>query len=696
MQDVFYPKSAAVVGVSASPDNLGRNIMLNLIDFGFDGIVYPVGPKGGAITTRRIYKSLIDIPDHVDLAVILVPARYVPDILEECGQKGVRSAIIETAGFREYGESGREIEDKVVEVAKKHNIRFVGPNCIGVINMENGFCVPFPRLTPFIRKGEVSIISQSGGVGLSIMNHMAVEGIGLNKFVSVGNMLNIEAEELLEYFIKDEGTKIIFIYLESIRDGRKLMDLAKLSPKPILVFKSNIGKLGQSIAASHTASLSSDDRVVDAAFQQSGITRIHDVTTLSEYMKTLRLPHLKDKRLAIISRSGGHAIVAADACEIADFKLAEFPESFIAEIEKHFRASVIKLTNPLDLGDLFDLDVYFKIVEETLAQDNVDGVVFLHTSVAQTEKKATENLVGRLEELCKQYDKPVAVYISANSEEIAQLRQRYDFPIFTHIVEMFRALRLGYDHSRMIEIVSRQDTSPTFVVDKAGVSRLIETALNERRDLLLDEAVEVLSCYGIPAIQGIKANDAQEAQQAAESVGYPVAMKVISKEISHKSDVGGVQLNLRDAASVEAAFNDMVKRIKEAQADAEIDGVMVQPMAVGGRELILGARQDKQFGPILLVGLGGIFVEIFEQATIRVAPISREEAYGMIEELSGSQILMGARGEKRFDIDAIVDAILHLSQLMMDFPQIQELDINPMRIFHEGKGCSALDARIIL
>ncbi|MCG8335195.1 MAG: acetate--CoA ligase family protein, partial [Proteobacteria bacterium] len=578
----------------------------------------------------------------------------------------------------------------------KYNIRFIGPNCIGAINMDNGFCVPFPRLTPFIRKGEVSIISQSGGVGLSIMNHMAAEGIGLNKFVSVGNMLNIEAEEILEYFIKDEGTRIIFIYLESIRDGRKLMDLAKLSPKPILVFKSNIGQLGQSIAASHTASLSSDDRVVDAAFQQCGITRIHDVTSLSEYMKTLRLPRLKDKRLAIISRSGGHAIVAADACEITGFQLAEFPESFIREIEKHFRASVIKLTNPLDLGDLFDLDVYYRIVEETLAQENVDGVVFLHTSVARTEHDPTKSLVGRLEKLSKEYKKPVVVYVSANSEEVSQLRNSFDFPIFTHIVEMFRALKLGFDHSRMIETVDRQEVAPTFVVDKKRVRELIEIAQSENRDLLLDEAVEVLHCYGIPAISGKKATNAKEAQAAAEELGYPIAMKVIAKEISHKSDVGGVQLNLRDGKAVESAFKDMEAKIKKSYPEVKIDGVMVQPMAVGGRELILGARQDEQFGPVILVGLGGIFVEIFEQANMRIAPISRTEARTMIEELNGAQILMGARGEKRFDIEAVADAVLHLSQLMMDFPEIQEFDINPLRIFHEGDGCSALDARIIL
>lgn len=677
------------------PDNLGQNIVLNLVNFGFDGVVYAVGPKGGSFATRRIYKSIVDIPGKVDLAVILVPARFVPDVLEDCGKKGIHTAIIETAGFREYSDTGKQIEDKVVEVAAKYGIQFIGPNCIGVINMENGFCVPFPRLTPIIRNGDVSIISQSGGVGLSIINHMAEDGIGLNKFVSAGNMLNIDSEDLLEYLIDDEGTRIIFIYLESIRDGRRLMDVARRSSKPILVFKSNIGTLGQSIAASHTASLSSDDKVVDAAFHQCGMTRVRDVTTLSDYMKTLRLPALKNKRLAIISRSGGHAIVAADACELAGFQLAKFPEAFIREIESHFRASVIKLTNPLDLGDLFDLDVYHRIVQETLPQDNVDGVVFLHTSVAP-EHNETKRLIRRLEALSQQHNKPVAVYLSATSAEVSDVRRDSEFPIFTRIVEMFRALKLNFEHSTRVSLAHVEETAPEFAGNQEKVGQFIESAQDEQRDLLLDEAVEVLEAYGIPTMRSLTATTAEKAREAAETLGYPVAMKLISEHISHKSDVGGVQLNLRDGSAVMDAYREMASCVDRAYPECVVDGVLVQPMAVGGRELIVGGRQDRQFGPVVMVGLGGIFVEIFEQATIRVAPISEQEAQAMIEELSGSQILFGARGQKRFDIGAIVDTLLRVSRLLMDFPEIRELDINPLRIFHEGEGCLALDARMIL
>jgi acyl-CoA synthetase (NDP forming) len=696
MREIFYPNSVAVVGVSARPDNLGRNIVSNLIDFGFQGIVYAVGPRGGVIATRRIYRSVQDIPDHVDLAVILTPAHTIPGIFEECGQKGIRWAVVETAGFREYGEEGRQIEEEMVRVAEKHGIRFIGPNCIGVINMENGLSLPFARFKPFIQLGDVSIISQSGGIGQSVLNHMANEGLGLNKFVSAGNMLNIGAEELLEYAVEDPGTRLIFLYLEGIRDGRRLMEVARSSTKPILVVKANVGNLGKHIAASHTASLSSDDKVVDAAFHQCGITRVHDATSLVNGLKTLRLPPMRGKNLAVISRSGGHAVVAADACEWSGFNLAEFPDEFTQEIEKHFRASVIKLTNPLDLGDLFDLDVYDEIIERTVRQPWVDGVVFLHTSVSEAEHDQTRKLARRLAEFSSQYDKPIAVYVSSTTEEVAYLKKTFGFPIFTRIVETIRALELSHRYYWEQQEVHAKEEIPRFEVDKEAVRTLIEGARTEGRDLLLHEAVTVLTHYGIPVTQSLQATTVEEAQAAAERIGYPVAIKVISEGISHKSDVGGVQLNVRNGPAVVEAFQDMTERIQHAYPDVKIDGVLVQPMATGGRELILGGRQDAQFGPVVLVGMGGVFVEIFEEVSLRVAPVSRREALTMIEELRGAPILKGTRGHKRSDIEAVVEAILRLCQLLRDFPEIQELDINPLRVFHEPDGCQALDARIIL
>ncbi len=696
MREFFYPNSVAVIGVSSRPTNLGRNIVANLVEYEFNGIVYAVGPSGGTVETRRIYHAVGDIPDHVDLAVIFTPAKTVPGVLEECGRKGIRRVVIETAGFREYGEEGKRLEEEIVRIASNYGIRFVGPNCIGVMNMENGLCVPFPRLTKFVKAGDVSVITQSGGVGMSVLNLMANEGLRLNKFVSVGNVLDISAEDLMEYMIDDPGTAIIFVYLESINNGRRLMDVARKSHKPILVFKANIGRLGQKIAQSHTASLTSDDKVVEAAFRQAGVMRVHDATTLGNNMKILRLPPIRGKRLAIISRSGGHAVIAADACELSGFELAHFPESFLREIEQHFRASVIKLTNPLDLGDLFDLNLYAQIVEQTLQLEDVDGVVFLHTSLSEAENLASRALLERIMGLVEQYQKPVAYYLSTAAQEISYLKQNYAFPVFTQVVETIRALEISQRYDFLAQRLKKDKEIQHFQVDRAAARKLVEHAKVEGRDLLLSEALSLLEIYGIPTVQGRCAQTIEEAQNAAQQIGYPVAIKIVAEQISHKSDVGGVQLNLRNPEALAEAFEEMMTRIRSAYPQAHLDGVLVQPMVSGGRELILGGRQDPQFGPVVVVGLGGIFVEILNEVSVRVAPLASWEAREMIEEFRGAQILKGARGDQASDIEAVVDALLRLAQLLQDFPEIQEVDINPLRVFYENEGCRALDARMLL
>lgn len=696
MRDFFYPTSVAVIGVSSRPTNLGRNIVANLVEYEFNGIVYAVGPSGGMVETRRIFHSVGDIPDHVDLAVIFTPANTVPGVLAECGRKGIRRVVIETAGFREYGEEGRQLEDEIVRIAKEYGIRFVGPNCIGIMNMENGLCLPFPRLKKFVKPGDISMITQSGGVGMSVLNLMANEGLRLNKFVSVGNVLDTSAEELMEYMIEDPGTAVIFVYLESINDGRRLMEVARRSHKPILIFKANIGRLGQKIAQSHTASLTSDDKVVEAAFRQAGISRVHDATTLGNNMKILRLPPMRGKRLAIISRSGGHAVIAADACELSGFELAHFPESFLREIEKHFRASVIKLTNPLDLGDLFDLNMYAEIVEQTLKLEDVDGVVFLHTALSETENLTSRALLERIIPLVERYQKPVAYYLSTAAQEIAYLKQNYAYPVFTQVVETIRALEISQRYDFLAQRLKKDKEIQHFDVELDQARRLVQLARTEKRDLLISEALELLEIYGIPTVKGRCAQSVEEVQAAAQEIGYPVAIKIVAEQISHKSDVGGVQLNLRNPEALAEAFEEMMRRIREAYPNADLDGVLVQPMVSGGRELIIGGRQDPQFGPVVVVGLGGIFVEILNEVSVRVAPVARWEAREMIEELRGAQILQGARGDQASDIDAVVDALLRLGQLLQDFPEIKEVDVNPLRVFYEGEGCRALDARMLL
>ncbi|MEW6188291.1 MAG: CoA-binding protein, partial [Thermodesulfobacteriota bacterium] len=545
MRPVFYPESIAVIGVSTSADNMGLGIMYNLSEFGFKGTIYPVGIKGGELGGKTIYPSVLNIPGQVDLAVILTPARTVASILDDCGRKGIRWAVVESSGFREYREEGKRFENDMLRSAEKWGMRFIGPNCIGVINIENGLCTPFTPLKPMVRRGDISIISQSGGVGMSVLNLMGNEGLGLNKFVSAGNMLNIQTEEFLEYLIQDPSTNYIYLHLEGIQNGRKLMETARRSPKPILISKANIGRLGKSIASSHTASLSSNDKVVEAAFRQSGIIRINDGTTLGNDLKILHLPPMRGRNLAIISRSGGHAVIAADVCELVGLNLAPFPQEFIREIEKHFRASVIKLTNPLDLGDLFDSDFFLYIIERTLTQEGVDGLVFLHTIIPVIEGPKSRELLSRVSELSRQYQKPVAVYVSTEDQEVAWLKRNLNFPIFTQIVETIRALDLNRRYYSEIGPIHQPLTIDSFPVDLDKARSLIERVAEEKRDPFLHEAAEIFNLYDIPLVRGLPVRSKDEAVQAARESGFPVALKIISRDISHKSDVGGVQLNLR-------------------------------------------------------------------------------------------------------------------------------------------------------
>ncbi|RME25611.1 MAG: hypothetical protein D6806_07590, partial [Deltaproteobacteria bacterium] len=532
MRGFFEPNSVAVIGVSESPDNLARRIVQNLHEFEYDGIIYLVGARGGRAFGRRIYKSVSDIPDQVDLAVVLIPARYVPDVIEECGQKGIRRAIIETAGFSELGKEGKELEMRLSEAAARYDMRFIGPNCIGVINRANGLAVPFPGLKNVFGRGGISIISQSGGVGLDYLNMLASENLGLARFASIGNKLDVDECDLLEFLIADEQTSIICMYLESISDGRRLMRLARSTRKPILLHKSNTGKLARDIAQSHTAALSEDDAVVSAALEQVGIARFYASNTLLNFLKVLPLPPLRGNRLAVLSRSGGHAVICADACERHGFSLVRFPREFLEEIEKHFRAKVIRLTNPLDLGDLFDYDVYDRIVERTFSLEDVDGMVFLHTYVSAVEREASRAFLKRLEEHSFKAGKPVAACVSTDSEEMSVLRRTLPHPVFTTPEDAVAALALKRDYRHEVLEEPRVEQAG---LDIDGIREILSRCEAENRPVLLDEGLRVLELAGIPVARWRVAESPDEAAVHAEELGGQVAMKLIASEVSHKT-----------------------------------------------------------------------------------------------------------------------------------------------------------------
>jgi acetyltransferase len=687
VDQLFYPKSVVVVGVSERPDNLARNIVENLFEFQFSGEIFLVGKKDGILFGRRICTSMEDLHEGIDVAVILTPASTVPGILESCGQKGIRWAIIETGGFREYSEEGAQLENEILQIARKWGIRIVGPNGIGIMNIHNGFVVPFSKLKRGpVSKGKISILAQSGGVLLAYANLLTSANVGLSKIVSMGNKLDLNEIDYLKYLIEDPQTEIIGLYLESLERGRELMDIARSTSKPIIIHKANTGEGGRHIAKLHTAALANDDRVVEAALRQADIIRTKDFRSFVNAVKILSLPPIKGKNLVIISRSGGIGVVAADSAERHGFHLLPPDKTLQERFHSFFRAKVIQPTNPLDLGDLFNFDLYTNILQQVLKFPMVDGILFMHGATAE-EKEPSRRFVQAVKDLSIQYQKPVALQYNTDEEELAYIKRALDYPIFAEPEDALMALAVSRDHYRKLNILKEKPTF--FPVNRDRVEHLLQKARGEERDLLLPEAFEVLQAYGISVADYQVVQGKGDLQKAMEKVGKPVALKVVSPEISHKSDVGGVMLNLNDFSQAEKAYEKI-----NSLNQGKVAGVLVQKMVLDGKEVILGSKRDPSFGPVVLFGLGGIYVEILKETSLRVAPINRSEAEEMISELKATQILKGVRGERPLDIEALVENLLKLSQLMMDFPDIEGIDINPVKVLE--KGAVALDARIVL
>ncbi len=687
MDQLFNPKSVVVIGVSENPDNLARIIVENLFEFQFNGEIFLVGKKEGILFGRGICTSMEDLREGIDVAVILTPAQTVPGILEACGRKKIRWAIIESGGFSEYSEEGAALEKEVLRIAKKWGIRIVGPNGIGINNFENGFVVAFPPLNrKAVRKGKVSLLVQSGGVSLTYLNLLSSASVGISKLVSMGNKLDLNEIDYLQYLIQDPQTEIIGIYLESIQRGRELLEIARSTSKPIILHKANIGEASKEIAKLHTAALANDDRIVETALKQADIIRAKDFRSFINAVKVLSLPQMGGNDLVILSRSGGIAIIAADSAERYGFRLFPMKKNFQERIHSYFRAKVIQPTNPLDLGDLFDFDLYIKILEQVLKIKAVDGIIFQHAAIGD-EMQPSRRLIPAAKELSFRYQKPVAFCYLTEEEELAYIKRSFDYPIFTEPEDALSALAISREHYRKRKI--SREKPPSYSFNRSHVKRLIQKTKKEKRDLLLPEAFEVLKAYGIPVADYQVVQKKEDLKKALTKIKGPVALKVISPEISHKSDVGGVVLNIHDPSEAEKVYSKMNKL-----AQRRFSGILVQKMISEGKEVILGAKRDPSFGPVVLFGLGGIYVEVFRESSLRVAPINRPEAQEMISELKAASILKGIRGERPLDVKALVGHLLKLSQLMMDCPEIEGLDINPVKVLE--KGAIAVDARILL
>jgi acetyltransferase len=689
MNGLFCAESIAVIGVSESEDNLGKNILANLVNFGYRGKIYPVGPRGGEVLGLRVYRTVTELPESPELAVILTPARFIPDLLIQCGEKGARWAVVESGGFRELGAEGELLEREIVKAANRYGMRFVGPNCIGIANTGSGLYTPFIALPYPYRKGCVGVLAQSGGVGLSLAERLCTSGLGVSKLVSMGNKLSLDETDYLSYLEDDPETAIIYLYLEDFKKGRLFAELARKCSKPIVLHKSNTSSLSRAIAQSHTAALAADDQIVDSVCRETGILRVHSVSEAINALKGLSLPRLKGNNLAVISRSGGHAVVAADVCARCGFHLPALGREIEEETRSHARAGVIRSGNPLDLGDVYDLSFYLNVVEKALRQDDIDGVVFIQVSQMMVEREATRGLVESLSTLSVKFGKPVAVVMEIPLEERALLEKSSEFPFFLEPAEAVQALATQYKWGNS-DKPGPVEVGQAAALPLEGIERWFSTIEREKRQPLLHEALDLIDRTGISTVARRMAGSLDEAVAAAGDLGFPVALKAVSPSLLHKSDKGGLALNVQGTESLRIEW----KRLQEVSDD--VLGVVVQKMVPASRELIIGAKRDPSFGPVVLVGLGGIMVEVIKDISMRLAPVDIEGARQMLRELAGSRILGRFRGMREANLDLAARILVQASLLMHHFPRIQELDLNPVSLDDAGEGAVALDARVLL
>jgi len=699
LEHVFYPKSIAVLGTNRVVGTVPHDIFVNILRDNFQGIVYPVSPKERFVSGVRAYKYIIDIPDPVDLAILVFPSTVCNLALEQCGQKGVKSAVIISAGFREIGGIGLQREAEIKAIAQKHNISFIGPNCLGVINTDplSHLNASFARKMP--QEGDIAFLSQSGALCTAVLDYARAKHIGFSKFVSFGNKANISEIDLMYYLKDDPKTKVILLYLEEISDGDALMkaahEITTESGKPILVLKSGRTSEGAAAAASHTGSLAGSDEVCDAALRQAGMIRC---TTIEEmFNNAIALsyqPLPRGKRVAIVTNAGGPGVLATDATVKQHLTMAKFSEETLSIYRKTLPATA-NIKNPVDVIGDARADRYKVALGGALQDPGVDGVFVILTPQSMTD---IENIAEEVCDTISKYDKPVYASFMGETDVAVGINilQRRNIPHYILPESMARAF------ASALFFKQYRDQTPEHIaqftdVDDATVRRLLDDARIAGRTYLPEtESTKILASYGIPVLPSGLAMSKQEAIALAARIGYPVVMKVVSDEIVHKFDVKGVMLGIRSDNEAGEAYDAIHRNVKAAKPDAAIKGILVEKMVEHGEEVILGVKRDSSFGPVIMFGLGGIFVEVFKDVSFRVAPVGPRSASEMIKEIRAYSMLAGARGKKARDIRSVEEFIQRLSVLALTHPEIKELDINPLIVNDEGSGCFIADARIML
>ncbi|MGD2176557.1 MAG: acetate--CoA ligase [Anaerolineae bacterium] len=694
LEALFSPQGVAVVGASTDPGKLGHSVLDNIIKYGYRGQVYPVNPKADEILGKTCYPRATDIPGQVDLAVIVVPNRFVAGVLKDCGEKGVGAAIIITAGFREAGAEGRQMEREVMGIAEEYDIRVVGPNCLGVIDTNSSLNASFAAGMP--DQGKISFMSQSGALCTGILDWAALNGLGFSSFVSLGNKGDLNETDFLEVWRDDPNTNVVMAYLEGVVDGDAFVEAARrlTKVKPFIAVKSGTTSAGSRAVSSHTGTLAGSDRAYDAAFEEAGILRARSVSELFAYSTALAYQPLPEgRRVAIITNAGGPGIMATDACVNGGLELATLSSETVDYLHEVLPPAANHY-NPIDvLGDALS-DRYEKALEAALRDPGVDAIIFLLTPQAMTDIETTARAVVRIS---KQHDKPVLACFMGGKDVAAgnKILGEGQIPFYGFPEDAADALRvmvqqqewINTEHDEPVRVTADRERAAMTVLAAQKAGRL---KLNEM------EARQVVAAYGLPLPESQLAFTAEQAAGFADEIGYPVVMKIISPDILHKSDMGGVVVGIQNKKEACEAYQDILIRARRYMPDADIWGVAVQEMVEQGREIILGVTKDPTFGHMVMLGLGGIYVEVLKDVQFGIAPITPAQAKEMITSLRSYPLLAGVRGEQASDMEALEDCLLRVSQMVTDLPQIVELDINPLFVYKTGKGVMAVDARIVI
>jgi len=694
LDSLFEPKSVAVIGASREPGKVGHDVLKNLIQYGYEGAIYPINPKADDVLGLPCYPSVTDVPGEVEMAVVVVPARFTLGVVNDCAAKGVKALIIITAGFKETGRAGADLERQVVAVARKSGMRIVGPNCLGVINTAAKMNASFAAGMP--EKGDIAFFSQSGAFGTAVLDWAIGERIGISKFISVGNKADVDETSLLAAIGQDTDSSVVLGYIESVEDGARFMETARRvsKRKPVILFKSGGSEAGARAASSHTGALAGSDKAYTAAFRQSGILRATHVVDMFDWGLAFSFQRrIRGPRVALVTNAGGPGIIATDAVEASALKMADFRKETIERLRKALPPTA-NLYNPIDVIGDAKADRYKAAIMAALQDAGVDGLIVLLTPQTSTEPEATAQVIA---DAAAQTEKPVVACLMGGPmvSRAGKMLIEKKVPVYPFPERAVGAMGALYRQCCWEQAVPGKQ--PDLEVNKAEAAKIFEQVrASGRLELGELEARRVVSAYGFRLPKSILAENAAAAARAAKEIGFPVVMKISSPDILHKSDVGGVKVGLKDEKEVGWAFQDMMKKVMRRRPDAEIHGVLIQEMISGGKEVILGMTRDPQFGPMVMFGLGGIYVEVLKDVAFRIAPLTAADADEMIHGIRSAALLKGARGEKESDLAAIRDGLLRLSRMVTDLPEIVELDVNPFSVFQKGEGAVAIDARLTL